>query len=460
MSRNVTRRKALARELPFHGITNPELYNIIENTEIEMKRLLNNSDVYNLIKATQHGSNVIENSCRYYTTEDFINEYNRKYSHKKNNQFSLMHLNIRSLDKNWTSLMGLLKTLEVDFDIIALSEIGRKNIENREAQLKKYGYNMIYDKPTLIRGGTAIIYKSNFDISEREDLKIIHENNETHVENTWLEVKFGNNPSDKTIVGCIYKHPGGPIKDLKNFRHKLEQNLLLTNSEKKQCIITGDLNIDGLKIKTNSEVENFFNMLLEHNFLPTITNPTRIVNNSELHISLIDHILINSQVVKNSAKVSSGNIYSDISDHLPNFIITDKKQPKKTAHKRPTIRILGDKNKAKYNQLLRDANWEEFYKADDVNMALQIFYKIHNQAFNNAFPLKQLSRKRSKDKMWMSLGLRKSINKKNQLYKTSLMKPTSRNIEKYKEYRNILAKCLKSAEQTYYMNIIESEKKP
>ena len=114
--------------------------------------------------------------------------------------------------------MGLLKTLKVDFDIIALSEIGRKNIENREAQLKKYGYDMIYDKPILIRGGTAIIYKSNFDISEREDLKIIHENNETHVENTWLEVKFGNNPSDKTIVGCIYKHPGGPIKDLKNFR--------------------------------------------------------------------------------------------------------------------------------------------------------------------------------------------------------------------------------------------------
>ena len=64
MSRNVTRRKALARELPFHGITNLELYDIIENTEIEMKRLLTNSDVYNLIKATQHGSNVIENSCR------------------------------------------------------------------------------------------------------------------------------------------------------------------------------------------------------------------------------------------------------------------------------------------------------------------------------------------------------------------------------------------------------------
>ena len=74
-------------------------------------------------------------------------------------------------------------------------------------------------------------------------------------------------------------------------RHKLEQNLLLTNGEKKQCIITGDLNIDGLKIKTSSEVENFFNMLLEHNFLPTITNPTRIVNNSRVtHIPHWPHI--------------------------------------------------------------------------------------------------------------------------------------------------------------------------
>ena len=62
--------------------------------------------------------------------------------------------------------------------------------------------------------------------------------------------------------------------------------------------------------------------------------------------------------------------------------------------------------------------------------------------------------------MWMSLGLRECINKKNQLYKTSLMKPTSRNIEKYKKYKNILAKCLQLAEQTYYMNITESEKNP
>ena len=56
-----TETENIASEIPFNGVTNPELYNVLENTEIEIKRLLNNNDIYNLIKATQHDSNIIEN---------------------------------------------------------------------------------------------------------------------------------------------------------------------------------------------------------------------------------------------------------------------------------------------------------------------------------------------------------------------------------------------------------------
>ena len=413
-----------------------------------------------MIKATQHDSNIIENNCKYYTSEELRNELHcKKSTQTRRNDFRLIHLNIRSLDKNWAQLMGLLNTIDANFDVIALSETGRKNIENREAQLKHYGYKMLVHKPTQIRGGAALIYKSDLDITEREDLKILPECKGMHIENVWMEIKLGSEPSDKTIVGCIYKHPGGSINNVKNFRHKIEHNLISINKENKQCLITGDLNIDGLKIKSNNEVENFFNMLLEHNFLPTITCPTRIVNNPELHISLIDHIIISSQIVKHSTKIQSGNIYSDISDHLPNFIIVEKGNSKKSKHKRPMIRILGDKNRERYHQLLKNANWNAFYESEDVNTALKVFYEIHNQAFNIAFPMRQLSRKRAKDKKWMTSGLRKSINHKNYLYKLSITKPSTKNTEKYKIYKNRLTKCLKQAEEIYYMNIIESEKK-
>ena len=264
-----TETENIASEMPFYGVTNPELYNVLENTEIEMKRLLNNNDKYNLIKATQHDSNIIENNCKYYTSEELRNELHcKKSTQTRRNDFRLIHLNIRSLDKNWGQLMGLLNTIDADFDIIALSETGRKNIENREAQLKHYGYKMLVHKPTQIRGGAALVYKSDLDITEREDLKIFPECKEMHIENVWMEIKLGREPSDKIIVGCIYKHPVGSINNVKNFRHKIEHNLISINKENKQCLITGDLNIDGLKIKSNNEVENFLDMLLEHNSYP------------------------------------------------------------------------------------------------------------------------------------------------------------------------------------------------
>ncbi len=88
------------------------------------------------------------------------------------------------------------------------------------------------------------------------------------------------------------------------------------NLENKKCIIVGDLNIDGLTINHNNHINNIFRAVLEQNFIPTITIPTRIV---DYHISLIDHIIININVIKSIQHISTGNIYSDITDNLPNF---------------------------------------------------------------------------------------------------------------------------------------------
>ena len=57
--------------------------------------------------------------------------------------------------------------------------------------------------------------------------------------------------------------------------------------------------------------------MLEHNFQPCITEPTRITNTNKP--SLVDNIFTNS--FENPV---SGNILEQISyDHLPNFVILD-----------------------------------------------------------------------------------------------------------------------------------------
>ncbi len=74
------------------------------------------------------------------------------------------------------------------------------------------------------------------------------------------------------------------------FTQQMEINMAKINKEKKKCIIAGDINTDALKVNMNTgngHVNHFFKTILNKNFIPTITLPTRII---ETQISLIDHI--------------------------------------------------------------------------------------------------------------------------------------------------------------------------
>ncbi len=128
--------------------------------------------------------------------------------------------------------------------------------------------------------------------------------------------------------------------------------MIKLNSENKKCIMTGDINIDGLKISTNDHVKSFFNVTLEQSFIPTITVPTRIVNSAISSVSLIDHIFVISQTIEQDCDILTGNVYDDISDHLPNFIKIKTRQTLFDKNKRPLIRIYGQKNKDNFNTLL------------------------------------------------------------------------------------------------------------
>ena len=105
------------------------------------------------------------------------------------------------------------------------------------------------------------------------------------------------------------------------------------NKENKQCYILGDLNLDGLKVNLNEHVKKCFDTILENNFVPVITKPTRIFNNS---VSL-DHILINTKTIQDKVSITTGNIYSGV----PIFISTKIKG--KSKEERPIIRIFGEK---------------------------------------------------------------------------------------------------------------------
>ena len=221
----------------------------------------------------------------------------------------------------------------------------------------------------------------------------------------------------KVIVGSVYCHPG---TNLDNFKDDLEKTLHIIDKESCNSFICGDFNVDGLKIDTDLKTSDFYECLMTSNFIPTVTLPTRITDTT---MTLIDNIFMKFDRKNIHEMVVSGNIYSDISDHLPNFIIIDDGNYRSSKNDRPNVRLFGERNLARFVESFSNADWNDFFVGTDVNHLLNMFYEKFKTNFENSFPMTRLSRKRSKDKPWITTALKKEIKMKSQLYRRFLKPP-------------------------------------
>ena len=70
--------------------------------------------------------------------------------------------------------------------------------------------------------------------------------------------------------------------------------------------------------------------------------------------------------------------------------------------------VFGDKNKEKFRSILSEINWRYELENKNVNDSMNTFYHTVVNAYNKSFPLVKLSRKKAKDKPWITTGLKKS----------------------------------------------------
>ena len=213
--------------LPFSQLNDYELSYLLESTEKKIKKKLEDTRFYNFIKSRNLVSETLTYNFKYYSIDDY------SVSIKKHNVSNIIwHQNIRSLDKHFGHLMAYINLLEKP-SFTCLTEIGRKNVENRKAQLKNLGYDMEYEPPEKVRGGVAIICKQGFDLDQRNDLKMKKPANTNILdfENIWYETFIqGIGP---TVIGVVYKHPNSTIAGLKLFKNLLRDSLEKVNKEKK-----------------------------------------------------------------------------------------------------------------------------------------------------------------------------------------------------------------------------------
>jgi hypothetical protein len=223
--------------------------------------------------------------------------------------FSMLTLNIRSMNKNFENFKSMLKNINSEFTVICLIETWCKN-ENNNFQIP--GYKAIHQtRGGGIGGGVCIFVHDSIQFQKIEILSIQNADFE------FLTIELLNHNKKNALI-TAYRPP---CENKKSFLKHLK--CYLKNVKIKQIYITGDFNINLLNVKTEKNVKQFLDTLFQYNILPLINKPTRVTLQTE---SLIDNIFTNNFTTCN---IQSGIIKSDISDHFPIFFVSDLKKKEK-----------------------------------------------------------------------------------------------------------------------------------
>ena len=165
---------------------------VIENLKKSMNSFSFNEDESN------DDSNESYVDCQYYD----IDEFNKKKT-KSNDHFSILNLNIHSIELHIDELRAMLSMINFTFDIICISE--SKIIDGilPKTDIQIEGYEPPLSTPTKsTKGGVLMYVKSGLTYIPRNDLKI---NRDKELETEFIELI--NTRGKNSIIGVVYRHP-------------------------------------------------------------------------------------------------------------------------------------------------------------------------------------------------------------------------------------------------------------
>ena len=118
----------------------------------------------------------------------------------------IFHANIRSLQKNFQSLLDLINTFTKYSDIICITETRLRGSPLMNVTLPNY--ELLYSNSPTNAGGVAMYISKNFAIQSvsKQDLLI------QNCEDLWLHVSLRNTPL-QFVIGVLYRHPHNSARE-------------------------------------------------------------------------------------------------------------------------------------------------------------------------------------------------------------------------------------------------------
>lgn len=238
------------------------------------------------------------NTGSLYIDESQLNDF---FDFQCTTAFNMIHINCRSLNKNYCDIVSILEILSKPLTAIVLTETWLTTTNQDTFPLPGYNF-LCLPRKDKSGGGVGIYVNSAFVYKLRQDLCRMN----SFIECLFIEIVI--NIKTTIIIGSIYRPPNS---DIVLFNSEVVSILKIMDSEVgKLGILAGDFNLDLIKFESHEQTAEFLNNILSYSYYPTIRYPTRITDNSA---TLIDNIFLKAS----ANKVSSAIVYSDISDHLP-----------------------------------------------------------------------------------------------------------------------------------------------
>ena len=384
-----------------------------------------------------------DNNCTYFLPSELKNVlYTRNDTPHRScdGTISIMHLNCRGLLGKYDEICALNDSLNNVFDIITMSETFMNHSNDEIVNIDGYSF---LNKPREAKagGGVGMYIKQSLEYKTRPDI---------HFDDTEFEIcaiEVDNKGGKNSIIIAMYRPPNTNMLKFNSSVNMLCDKL---KSENKFIYWTGDFNIDLLKTDSHASSNDFLQIMLSNSLYPVITKPTRITDYSA---TIIDNIFCNHQRVH-----FSGLIYTDISDHLPVFVMNncDDVVEKQTVYFE--TRQMRRDNISNFNEMLSRQDWSDLMNITDTDEAYHVFIDTYTRIFDKCCP--KIIRKTcvGTKKPWMSPALMKSRRTKEKLYKKYITSPTPQNKAIYNAYKNKFTQIKRVSEKNYYSNKLQLSK--
>ena len=379
---------------------------LLNNTILRNYGGLNNNNLLSIIQ--EDNETEMDHSLLYKPSNYFTQEQLTTMSKNFTQHFSVLTLNCQSINAKFDTIVLLVDQLRqnnFEFSAICLQETWLEN-DSDLSIFQIENYVCISQGKHCCHHGGLIIYlheRFNFQKLPIEQISVIWEG-------LFITIKHPALNTKNIILGNIYKPPlnNNNNDNIQTFRNELEPVISQLNHANSNIILTGDYNIDLLKLKQKHLFSEYFDTLVSQNLHPRITLPTRFNNTSG---TLIDNIFSN---ISNSTDDISGILVSNISDHLPCFSCFKIN----TGHSKPSNHVycpvLNQKSiESLYNDILSSDIMNKIDQENnaDPNKNYCILENIIVNSINLHLPLKKLKFNKHKHRRskWVTNGIIKSI---------------------------------------------------